>query len=130
MRVFKTKTFSRFTRHEGITDRALAKAVDEMERGLIDANLGGGLFKQRVARPGGGKRGGYRTLIAYRAQEKAVFLFGFGKNDQGNIGSDDERNLKDYGALLLALKREDIELMIKNGELLEVLYGKEDKKVS
>lgn len=130
MRVFKTKTFARFTRHEGITDKALAKAVDDMERGLIDANLGGELFKQRVVRLGGGKRGGYRTLIAYRTHEKAIFLFGFAKSNQENISADDERNLKDYSALLLALKREEIELMIENGELLEVPYGKEDKKVS
>ena len=130
MRVFKTKIFARFTRDEGIKDKALAKAVADMERGLIDANLGGELIKQRVARPGAGKRGGYRTLIAYRVHEKAVFLFGFAKNDLENIRQEDERDLKDYAALLLTLKREQIEIMTKNGELLEVPYGKENEKVS
>jgi hypothetical protein len=130
LRVFRTKTFARFARKEGLGDKALAEAVAQIERGLVDANMGGGLVKQRIARTGEGKRGGFRTLIAYHAGERAVFLYGFAKSDQANISPEDERDLKDYGAMLLALKDKDIELMTKNGELKEINYGKKDQKVS
>ena len=103
MRVFRTKSFRRFQRKEGIADAALCEAVRRAERGLVDADLGHGLIKQRVARPGEGRRGGFRTVVAYRAGDRAVFLFGFAKSDQANLSQDDERDLKDYGALLLAV---------------------------
>jgi len=126
LRVFKTKIFARFARKEKLEDKALAGAIADMGRGLIDADLGGGLVKQRVARTGRGKSGGFRTLIAYHSGKRAVFLFGFAKSDQANISSADERDLKEYGAILLDLKDKDIELLIKNGELREITYGKEN----
>lgn len=126
MRIFKTKIFARFARKEDLSDKVLAGAIAQIERGLVDANMGSGLIKQRVARTGEGKRGGFRTLIAYHSGKRAIFLFGFAKSDQANISPEDERNLKDYGALLLALNDKDIDLMIKNGELREVNYGKEN----
>jgi hypothetical protein len=127
--VFKTKSFARFARKEDLGDKALAGAIAAIERGLVDADMGG-LIKQRIARVGEGKRGGFRTLIAYHAGQRAVFLFGFAKSDQANISPEDERDLKDYGAMLLALKDKDIESMTKNGELKEIDYGKKDQKVS
>jgi hypothetical protein len=126
LRVFKTKAFARFARKENLGDKALAGAVAQIELGLVDADMGGGLIKQRIARTGEGKRGGFRTLIAYHVGKRAIFLYGFAKSDQANIGPEDERDLKDYGAMLLALKDKDIELMTKNGELWEVSYGKKD----
>jgi hypothetical protein len=130
LRVFKTKTFARFARKEDLGDKALAEAIANIECGLVDADLGGGLIKQRVARTGEGKRGGFRTLIAYHTGERSVFLYGYAKSDQANISSEDQRDLKDYGAMLLALKDKDIELMTRNGELKEINYGKKDQKVS
>ena len=79
MRVFKTRAVARFCKSEAITDGQLTDAIARAERGLINADLGGGLIKQRVARPGKGKSGGWRTLIAYRKGQRAVFLFGFAK---------------------------------------------------
>jgi len=126
LRVFKTKIFARFARKEDLGDEALARAIAQIERGLVDADMGGRLIKQRVARTGEGKRGGFRTLVAYHIGKRAIFLFGFAKSDQANISPEDERDLKDYGAILLALKDKDIELLIENGELREVHYGKEN----
>jgi hypothetical protein len=77
VRLFKLKAFARFQRQEGIADKTLSKAIGSAEGGLVDADLGGGLIKQRVARPGQGKRGGFRTIVAYRRGSRAVFLFGF-----------------------------------------------------
>src|SRR5208282_4645229 len=111
MRVYKTKSFRRFQRREGIDDMTLCAAIGRAERGLIDADLGHGLIKERVARPGEGRRGGYRTVVAYRAGERAVFLFGFAKSDQADLSMADVRDLQDYGALLLALDTRGIEAM-------------------
>ena len=85
MRIFKTKWFVRFARRERIKDHALLDAIARAEKGLIDADLGSGLLKQRVARAGEGRSGGYRTIIAYRAGGLAVFLYGFAKNERDNI---------------------------------------------
>ena len=87
--VYAIKGFERFRRKERISNATLVEAIDRAVAGLIDADLGSGLIKQRVARPGQGKRGGYRTIIAYRAGKRAVFLFGFAKNARDNIAPDD-----------------------------------------
>jgi hypothetical protein len=87
MTVFKTRTFQRWAGKAGVTDTALLDAVAQMERGLIDADLGGNLYKQRVALPGQGKSGSTRTIIATRFGEVLFFLYGFEKNDRDNIST-------------------------------------------
>jgi hypothetical protein len=82
VKVFKTKEFIHFVRRERITDARLCEAVNRAVRGLIDANLGGGLIKQRIARPGQGRSGGYRTLMAFRNKHRAVFVYGFAKSER------------------------------------------------
>ena len=89
MQVFKTRWFARFARQERIANATLLEAIARAERGLIDSDLGGGLIKQRVARQGQGRSGGYRVIVAYRAKAKAIFLFGFAKNDRENITPDE-----------------------------------------
>jgi hypothetical protein len=84
VRIFKTKWLVRYARHERIADASLAEAIERADRGLIDADFGGGLIKQRVARRGRGRSGGYRMLVAYRAASRAVFLYAFAKNERDN----------------------------------------------
>jgi hypothetical protein len=91
VRIFKTRWFIRFARSERISDRRLSDAVERAKRGLIDADLGGGVIKQRLGRPGQGRSGGYRVLIAYRAGHRAVFLYGFAKRERENIEPDELR---------------------------------------
>jgi hypothetical protein len=93
---------------------------------LIDANLRDGLIKQRVPRSGQGRSGGWRTIIAYRSGKRAVFLYGFAKNRQANVGKADERDLRDFGALVLGLDEAGIARMIAGGELKEVTGHGED----
>jgi hypothetical protein len=81
VRIFKTKEFARFARRQGLSDEAPCDAIDRAERGLIYADLGGNLIKQRVARPGQGRRGGYRTIIAYRRDARSLFVMGFAKSE-------------------------------------------------
>ena len=125
MRIFKTKSFGRFQRKEKLSDSALADAITRAERGLIDASLGRFLIKQRVGRPGEGRSGGYRTIIVFRSDHRAVFLFGFAKNELNNIRSADEQDLADYGALLLALDASALQTAIAGGELTEIAYDDE-----
>ena len=120
MRVFKTKAFGRFQRKEHIDDTALLAAVTRAERGLIDARLGGCLIKQRVARPGEGRSGGFRTIIAWRGRTRAVFLYGFAKRRQENISKADERDLQDYGEMILHLNDSSIATMLAGNELKEL----------
>src|SRR5271165_2867188 len=97
MQVFKTRWFARFARHELIADTSLREAIARAERGLIDADLGGGLIKQRVARQGQGRSGGYRMVVAYRAKGRAVFLFAFAKNERENIDRHELVELRKVG---------------------------------
>ena len=126
MRVYKIKGFARFQRRERITDASLAEAISGIERGLIDADLGGGLIKQRVARPGQGKSGGFRTLIAYRRGERAVFLFGFAKSERANIDADELEEWRHVGRVYLGLDDNGIEAAITANELMEVSHGEAD----
>ena len=120
MRVLVTKTFKRFQRKERIGNRALRQAVERAEAGLIDADLGGGLMKQRVARPGQGRSGGYRTIIAFRVGGRAVFLFGFAKSAQSNIDAATLSHWRAVGADLMAASDEAIDTAIACHELDEV----------
>jgi hypothetical protein len=103
VRIFKTKWFNRFDRKERIEDSALAEAVQRAEEGLVDADLGGYLIKQRVARAGRGRSGGYRTLIVFKSRSRAVFMFGFAKSSQDNLPADEENGYKLSAAQYLAL---------------------------
>ena len=85
MRVFKNKWFAKFASKEGISDEKLTQAIRETEAGNIDADYGGGVIKQRIARPQEGKSGGYRSIILYRKEDKAFFVYGFAKNVMENM---------------------------------------------
>ncbi len=119
MRRFKSKTFARFARREGINDTALADALERLAKGLVDADLGGGLYKQRVARPGGGLSGGYRTLLCFRMDERAFFVYGFPKSSLANISDDQERDLKKLAGVLLNLPDDTLQAMLADNSLIE-----------
>jgi hypothetical protein len=123
VRLFKLKAFARFQRREGIADKMLSKAIGGVEKGIIDADLGGGLIKQRVARPGQGKRGGFRTIIAYRRGNRAIFLFGFAKSERENLNQDELAQWQRIGRAYLGLDDEGLGAAISVDELIEVSYG-------
>ena len=120
MKLLKRKDFARWQASEKLPDKALCKAVDEMERGLIDAELGGHLYKKRVARAGGGKSGGYRTLLAAQIGSRYVFLHGFPKNSKANITQDEKAALQFAGKVFLTLAAADLSKAMRAGVLLEI----------
>lgn len=124
-RILKRKDFARWQVKEGLPDAALCEAVREMESGLIDADLGGLLYKKRVARPGSGKSGGYRTLLAARMGERYVFLHGFPKSEKANITQDEKKALQFAGKVFLELSSQALAQALKSGVLTEV-QGEQD----
>ena len=125
VRVFKTRSLARFARRERIADASLYEAIERAERGVIDADLGGGLIKQRIARLGQGRSGGYRMVVAYSARGRAVFLYGFAKNERDNIEPDELLSLREIAAGWLAANAEKIALAVSEGALQEVSNGDE-----
>jgi len=121
MRIFKTKIFTKWAAKEGLTDNRLRIAVDEMEHGLLDADLGGSVVKKRVAISGRGKRSGMRTLLAYKVSNKAFFIYGFAKNAHTNISDNELKALKKLAKELLNYTDKKLTEVIKNGALIEVV---------
>jgi hypothetical protein len=127
LRVFKTKLFARFARRERMSEASLRDAVRRAERGLIDADLAGGVLKQRVARPGEGRSGGYRVLIAYRAKTRSVFLFGFAKSERDNIDDDELATLHDIAKGWLGANAGALARAVADGLIQEVEYDEEEE---
>lgn len=119
-RVFKTRHFGRWMRKTELTDAALCQAVAEMEQGLIDADLGGGVVKKRVGLAGRGKRGGARTLIATNKNDRWFFVFGFEKNEMANISTDELEALKDVAQQLLCRTTPQLDEAVRDGALQEI----------
>ncbi len=130
MRIFRNKSFTRFAKKAALDDATLRNAIDAAERGLIDAKLGGGVIKQRVARPGKGKSGGFRTIIFYKAHALAFFVHGFAKKDQDNIEDDELAALKLLAPQMLSYNDQAIAKAVESGTLIEVTRHEEDKAVS
>lgn len=118
--VFKSKWFQRFARKERIADATLLEAVARAEKGQVDADLGGGVIKQRVARPGQGKSGGYRTIMLFRRGERAFFVYGFAKSARDNIDESDERGFKELASVLLSASDEALTGLVSRGKFVEV----------
>jgi hypothetical protein len=119
-RVFKTRTFKRWSRKADIGDHVLCAAVKEMVLGLIDADLGGRVFKKRVPVPGRGKRGGARTIVGSNLQDRWFFLFGFEKKDRETIDDRELAALQSIAAALLGMESKLLERAVLEGELEEI----------
>ncbi len=120
MRTFKTKPFARFARSGGMPDEALCDAVLRAGRGQVDADLGGGVIKQRIARQGEGRSGGFRAIVLFRRDERAFFVHGFAKNDRENLRRDELRALRELAKELSGLDETRLEAMLMNGTISEV----------
>lgn len=120
MDIYKTRGFARWARKERLSDAVLCEAVREMLSGLYEANLGGGLLKKRISRPGQGKSGGFRTLVATNKGNLWFFVYGFAKNERSNIDKDEEIGLKKLASILLTMPTSALEKALKADELIEV----------
>ncbi len=119
-RIFKRKDFARWQASHKLADAVFCRAVQEMERGLIDADLGGLLYKKRIARPGAGKRGGFRTLLSARIGSRYVLLSGYAKNELADITPDEKAALRFVGQVFLDLSADALSTAQRTGVLQEV----------
>lgn len=126
-RLFKTRTFARWSRKAGLADARLWQAVDEMVAGLIDAELGGRVYKKRVRLPGRGKSGGARTIVATNRDDRWFFVFGFEKNERANIDAHELEALQKVADALLGMDAVRLDRAVDEGELLEI--GDEKKPI-
>lgn len=121
MQIFKTKLFSKWAKEEGLNDEALDNTINELINDLYEANLGGSVYKKRVSVSGRGKSGGTRTLIAYRENDRAIFLYGFAKNERDNINNKELSALKKLAKIYLNFDETETASAVKSRELIEVL---------
>jgi hypothetical protein len=120
MRILKTTWFSHFTQKEGIDDKTLKHIVSQLEKGRFDANLGGGVYKQRIARSGEGKSGGYRSIIFFRKDRLTFFVYGFAKSNQANISRSELNDFKKLAGYMLSMTDDQIDLEIKARRYKEI----------
>ena len=121
MRIFKSRWFAKFVRKERITNAKLCEAVRNTEQGIIDADYGGGVIKQRIARPNQGKSGGYRSVILYRRGVKSFFVYGFPKNKRDNIDADEEREFKEWARVIFSFSDDELAKVLTTGAYNEVM---------
>ena len=122
MRIFANRWFARFADKQNIGDDDLREAVFRAERGLIDADLGGGVIKQRIARKGQGKSGGFRSVVLFRQGERAFFVYAFAKSDRDNIDQSELSTYKTAAAVYLNYTDDELALFLKQGTLMEISH--------
>jgi hypothetical protein len=128
MTVFVTKEFARFARKSRLSADRLLQAATEVMDGRYDADLGGGVFKQRVAREGGGKSGGFRTIVVFRAGDHSFFVHGFAKSDKANVSAKELKALRQLANVLLGFSDEQLRTAQNAGELIEVVTDDEEQE--
>jgi hypothetical protein len=119
VRLFKNTWFNRFAKKEGITDDELRETVKQLEAGQADADLGGGVYKVRVARSGEGKSGGYRVVVFFKSEERTFYAYGFSKSGMDNINEKQLRNFKLAAKTVFKYSDEEIDERVKNGLFIE-----------
>ena len=128
MSIYKTKEFSKFARKAGLGSAELLEAARALASGQWDADLGGGVFKQRIAREGGGKSGGFRTIILFKVGGHSFFVHGFAKNEKANITPKELKALKTLASTFLGFDVEALKTASAAGEIAEVKNDGEDDK--
>jgi hypothetical protein len=119
--VYKNKPFARFARKARISDEALRQAAQRANEGLIDADLGGGVIKQRIALAGKGKSGGSRSIVLFKKAERAVFVYGFEKKDLANIRPDELEAFRDLAEVVLSYTEAEMARRLEDGALIEII---------
>lgn len=120
IRIYANRWFAKFAAKEKISNATLADAVRRAESGVIDADLGAGLIKQRIARVGGGKSGGYRSILIFRSGDRAIFVFAFAKSVKANLSAAELKIYRQAASIMLGLSDVMIETEMEAGRLIEV----------
>ena len=120
MKIFKYRLFEKWATKQDISDDDLKKAVSEIENGLVDANLGGNVYKKRIRRLGQGKSSGYRTILLMKQDDKVIFAHGFAKGEKDNITKTELEGFKIMAEAFLNLPQAQLNTLIDNKNLIEI----------
>ena len=118
-----TKKFSKWAKKKKIDAQALTKSLDEVVNGQFEASLGAHIYKKRIARSGAGKSGGYRIIICFKQDDRAVYVHGFSKSTKGNVSDKELLVLKEYAGILLNMSNDELQTALTAGALVEVNNG-------
>lgn len=121
MKIYKNKWFHKWASTEGVSDNQLTIAVKEINDGIVDASLGSNAIKKRIATAGKGKSGGARSILAFKTQDKAFFIYGFAKNKRDNISNVELKSLKLMAKELLSYNDRILSELVKQKKLYEVI---------
>ncbi len=117
MKSFETRWFRKWAKKQGINIELLIEAIERTKQGLGVVDLGGNLYKIRIGKDGQGRSGGYRTILAFKAEKRSIFLYGFEKNDRDNIGKKELELFKEYARSFMAFENKDISKLIESGTI-------------
>ncbi len=123
MRVLKTNGFTKFAKKESITDRMLRDTVKEIVKGLTGSPQGSSVYKKRVARPGKGKSGGFRTMLVFRKEDRVIFIEGYAKNEQSTLSQVELKVIRKFATELLKWTEKELDTLVKQGVLQEITDG-------
>ena len=126
MRIFLTTWFERFAKQQGIEDSDLYDAVARANRGLVDADLGGGVIKQRVARRNEGRSGGFRSIILFRSGDNAFFVYGFAKSHRSNLRPDELKGFRSLADEMFGYDEADLAKVLGCKKWREMKHHGED----
>jgi hypothetical protein len=120
MKELMTKQFSKWVSSQNIAEDELSEAISEIQTGQFEANLGGHLYKKRIAFEGQGKSSSGRTIVCYKKDDRAIFIHGFAKNEKTNLSKKELTALKEFSKILVGFSEKEIAIAIENGDLIEV----------
>lgn len=120
MRILKNRSFSQWASKLKISDEVLYSAITEMQHGLYDANLGGNVYKKRLPFGHKGKSGGMRTIIAFKLNNRAIFVYGYAKSEKSTLTQKEAESLKQLAKLYFSYSDNEIKKAIEAGVLIEV----------
>lgn len=115
-----TRQFAKWAAKQRIQMSELAASLSELQAGIVEANLGGHLFKKRIRFEGKGKSGSGRTIICYKQDKLAIFIHGFAKNEKDNMSAKELHAFKELANILMSLPKDSIAAAIESGDFIEV----------
>lgn len=112
--------FRKFAQKARLSDAALLEAVRRIENGQVDADLGGGVLKMRVARSGQGRSAGFRVIVLMKLGVRVLFMYGFAKSAKPNLTESELEGFKKGAATLLSLSDEQFQALLDDGIFEEI----------
>ena len=103
------------------------EAALRIHQGAIDANLGGGVIKQRIARKGQGRSSGSRAIVLLCLQGRMVYVYGFEKKDKDALAEDELSAFRELATVMQGYRDAELAKRVADGALIKVEDSGEDQ---